>query len=159
MGSEIVRDFMTTEIQTAGVNDSLAHALDIMTEFNIRHLPVLERGKLAGIVSQRDLFFQEGFRVDPERSRVSEAMTPDPYTVGPDAGLEEVAATMATRKYGAAVVVEADKAVGIFTTTDALRALVDLVGRLRASGPVMTAASPTPPTGSARRSTARRATR
>ena len=47
----------------------------------------------------------------------------EPYTVAPDAQLREVARTMAERKIGSAVVVDGGEVTGVFTTTDALRAL------------------------------------
>jgi acetoin utilization protein AcuB len=87
---------------------------------------VLEGGKLAGILSQRDALLVETLRdVDPATTAVEEAMTTDVYVVAPDTPLEEVAGAMADHKYGCAVVVDEDRVVGIFTTVDALRALVN----------------------------------
>lgn len=51
-------------------------------------------------------------------------MSTDVYVVGPDTPLEQVASAMADHKYGCAVVTEGNHVVGIFTTVDALRALV-----------------------------------
>jgi CBS domain-containing protein len=64
-------------------------------------------------------------------------MSRDPYTTTPSAPLEEVARDMADRKYGSAVVVDHGKVVGLFTTVDALRALVVLLrgGRARRASP------------------------
>jgi acetoin utilization protein AcuB len=56
------------------------------------------------------------------------------YCVSPDAPLVEVAREMAEHKYGSAVVVEGPKVVGVFTTTDALRALVALEDRENRAG-------------------------
>ena len=58
---------------------------------------------------------------------VSEAMSPDPYTVSPDTLLDDVVATMAAKKYGSAVVMQNHKVVGIFTTVDACRAFAELL--------------------------------
>jgi acetoin utilization protein AcuB len=94
----------------------------------VRHLPVLDGGKLAGILSQRDLFFVETLRdVDPAKVPVEDAMTRDVYVVPPERPLGEVAAMMVERKYGCAVVVRGAKVVGIFTTNDALRVLAGIV--------------------------------
>jgi acetoin utilization protein AcuB len=99
-----------------------------MREFRLRHLPVLDGGKLVGIVSQRDLFFVETLRdVDPANVPVEDAMTAEVYVVPPERALGEVAAKMVERKYGCAVVVRGEHVVGIFTTTDALRVLVEIV--------------------------------
>jgi acetoin utilization protein AcuB len=58
-------------------------------------------------------------------------MTPHPYFVSPDAPLDEVLSEMVEHKYGAAVVMQNQKVVGMFTTIDAMRAFVELLqGRL-----------------------------
>jgi nucleotide-binding universal stress UspA family protein len=60
---------------------------------------VLEGGKIVGVLSLRDLHLVETLKdVDPEEVLVEDAMTPDPYTIGPDADLRVVAMEMATRK-------------------------------------------------------------
>jgi acetoin utilization protein AcuB len=119
-----IRTFMTRSPHTIGQEQTLAIAHQVMREHNVRHLPVLEAGKLVGILSQRDLHLIETLRdVDPETTPIVEAMTADVYVTGPNAPLEEVATTMAEHKYGAAVVVDGKAVVGIFTTVDALHAL------------------------------------
>jgi acetoin utilization protein AcuB len=93
----------------------------MMREHHIRHLPVLERGRLIGIVSQRDLYFLETLQgVDFDVDIVEDAMTQDAYAVGPEEPLEKVARTMAKERLGSAVVVERGRVIGIFTATDAL---------------------------------------
>jgi acetoin utilization protein AcuB len=115
---------MTPSPHTIGDEQPLASAHRIMREHRIRHLPVLQGGKLVGIVSERDLHLVETFRdVDPETVAVSEAMTADAYVVRPETTLRSVATEMAERKYGCAVVMTDRKVVGVFTTVDALRAL------------------------------------
>ncbi|MCC6747029.1 MAG: CBS domain-containing protein [Deltaproteobacteria bacterium] len=122
---------MTASPHTVGADQSLTAAHKLMRKYQIRHLPVLDGGKLVGLVSQRDLHLLETLRdVIPEDVRVDDAMTRDPYTVTPTTLLRDAAAYMADDKIGSAVVVEGGKVVGIFTTTDALRALVDLQQRV-----------------------------
>jgi acetoin utilization protein AcuB len=109
-----------------------AHAL--MRERGIRHLPVVDDGKLVGMLSQRDLYLVETLKgIDPSAERVREAMSADPYAVAPDAPLDVVAETMAARKLGSAVVVDRGAVIGVFTTVDALRALSAIVRRRRES--------------------------
>jgi acetoin utilization protein AcuB len=123
----IVREYMTAGAHSIGPQQTLAVAHRLMREHQIRHLPVLDAGKLVGVVSDRDLHLVETLEdVDPDSVPVEDAMTEQPYAVEPDAALETVARTMAEHKYGCAVVVSGGKLLGVFTTTDALRALADL---------------------------------
>lgn len=133
MSRHTIHRFMTTTPHTITTRQTLAEAHQAMRERGIRHLPVVEDGKLVGVVSQRDLYLLETLRgVDVGRELVEEAMSDEPFVVGPDTPLEEVAEAMANRKHGSALVVDRTTVVGIFTSTDALRALVSL---LRRGGP------------------------
>ena len=106
----------------------LSTAHELMRKHRVRHLPVLDQGRLVGVLSQRDLFFVETLRdVDPAKVHVEEAMSANVYEVPPDRALGEVAARMAEAKYGCAVVTREQSVVGIFTRTDALRVVVGLV--------------------------------
>lgn len=97
-----------------------------MRTHTLRHLPVLDGGKLVGVLSQRDLYFLRSIEgVDLDVDRVEEAMSQEVYCVAPEARLEEVVAEMAEHKYGCVVVVERMKVVGVFTTIDALRLLAE----------------------------------
>ncbi len=123
-----IRAVMVRDPRTIGSDRTLADAHRVMRENGIRHLPVMRDSRLVGIVSLRDLHLVQSLRdIDPAKVRVEEAMTPNPFTVPPDAPLAEVARTMARNKWGSAVVVENDRLVGMFTTIDALRLLADLV--------------------------------
>lgn len=123
-----IERYMTTSPHTVGQDQKLSQAHKIMRAHEIRHLPVLEAGKLVGVVSDRDLHLIESLSdVDPERVLVEEAMTPTVYTVAPKAALDEVVREMAQHKYGCAVVLDNGKVVGVFTTVDALRAFADLL--------------------------------
>lgn len=127
---ETVGDCMTMSLYTIDRHASLRAAHELMRERQIRHLPVLVNDRLVGILSDRDLHLIESLRdIDPATVTVEEAMTPDPFTVEPGAALDRVAFAMAKHKYGSAVVVEKGKVVGIFTTTDALWALLGLLGQ------------------------------
>jgi acetoin utilization protein AcuB len=61
------------------------------------------------------------------KALIAGAMTEKPYSVSPDTPLDEVAHTMASEKFGSAVVVQNGHVVGVFTTVDACRALGDLL--------------------------------
>ncbi len=123
-----VRHHMTAGPHSIGQDQMLAEAHRVMREHHVRHLPVLSGGKLVGIVSERDLHLVETLRdVNPMRVPVEEAMTSDVFTVAPDEPVEATAREMAEHKYGSAVVMERGKVIGVFTTTDALRTLADVL--------------------------------
>ncbi len=118
-----IREVMTQTPHTIGREQTLAIARELMRAFDVRHLPVLEGGKLVGVLSERDVNLLETFRdVDPHKTRVEEAMSPVPYSVTGGTSLARVAHEMAEHRYGSTVVVDDHgKVVGVFTTTDALR--------------------------------------
>jgi acetoin utilization protein AcuB len=127
-----IRAFMSPAPHTIGVDQPLRVAAEVMAAHGIRHLPVLAEGQLVGILSKRDLdvaCLLPG--VDPDRVTVEEAMTPDPFSITAESSLEWIVMEMSQHKYGATVVVDGKKVVGVFTTVDALRALQDLLGRSR----------------------------
>jgi acetoin utilization protein AcuB len=123
-----IQKHMTTAPHSIGSDQVIAKAALMMNEHHIRHLPVLRGGRLLGILTDRDIKLIETFRdVDPTKITVEEAMTEQPYSVGPETPLDEVVETMAANKYGSAVIVQNQKVVGIFTTVDACEALCQLL--------------------------------
>jgi acetoin utilization protein AcuB len=103
-----------------------------MREHAIRHLPVLEGGKLVGIVSQRDVHVFDRVYGDVA-STVEDAMTVDVLVAHGDDPVDSIAEQMAERRYGSAVVVgPANDVVGIFTTVDGMRVLADVLRRATA---------------------------
>lgn len=128
MTKPTIEQFMTPSPHTIGQDQSLAAAYRLMREHNIRHLPVLDGGRLAGVVSERDLLFVDKLLdVDHERVPVSEAMSQDVYAVAARVSLRDVAHEMSEHKYGSAVIMDGTRVVGVFTTVDALKALAALV--------------------------------
>ena len=124
----VVQKYMTYVPKSIGFDQTIAQASEFMKKLHLRHLPVLNGGKLVGILTDRDIKLVLSFKdVDAETLTVEEAYTPDPYITKPDAPLNEVVAVMAERKYGCALVVDNGKLVGIFTETDAYKALSELL--------------------------------
>lgn len=123
-----VSKYMTTTPHTIGFDQTLATAHRLMREHRFRHLPVLQGGRLVGMVTERDLALIETLKdVDPTKVTVEDAMTPAPYTVSPQATIDEVVSTMAEHRYGSAVVVDNNHVVGVFTTVDAMVAFAELL--------------------------------
>lgn len=130
-----VRQYMTALPETIEEDLRLADAKDRMFDLGIRHLPVLHDGKLVGILSQRDIAIAESLATNAYADiPVRKVMTPVPFTCGPNAHVEAVAREMAQHHYGSAIVVDPShpsQVVGVFTTTDALRALAEIVDGLQ----------------------------
>ena len=126
-----VREIMSTEVRTLGRNDNLGLARDIMRQERIRHFPVLDDGRVVGVVSQRDLFHATlGSLMNyGERSEqaylasvsVKEVMEEPAVTISPEASVKEAAALMVQRRIGCLPVVEKGRLAGIVTETDILR--------------------------------------
>jgi acetoin utilization protein AcuB len=128
-----IRKYMTTTPVTVRQEQVIEYARALMQEHRIRHLPVLHGGQVVGLLSQRDIALIETLRdVDPKTVRVEEAMSMNPYIVDADSLITDVAKEMAEHKYGSAIVTQAKKVVGVFTTVDACRVLAELFeGRLK----------------------------
>jgi CBS domain-containing protein len=130
-----VSEVMQTEVVTLGRTDRLDLVEDIMRLGRIRHLPVLEEGRVVGILSSRDLLaasLSKALEFDRQERRtflrsvaVEEVMTPEPLCVAPGATLAEVAAILVHRKIGGLPVVKPDRTlVGLVTETDLVRAAI-----------------------------------
>jgi acetoin utilization protein AcuB len=121
---------MTPTPFTIGPTQTLAAARQVMLDNGVRHLPVLDGGRLVGLLSERDLLLVESMpSVNPASVRVEEAMAQDVFAVGPDEPVADVAGTMVDRKIGSTVVMDHERVVGVFTTVDALQALRELLRR------------------------------
>ena len=113
--------FMTAAPHTVGVDQTITFAEALMREHGFRHLPVLKGGKLVGIVSDRDLGLVAGLNeVNPDDTKIEEAMTQSIYRVASTTPLSEVLKEMAANKYGSALIVNGNHIEGIFTTHDAM---------------------------------------
>lgn len=123
-----VTKYMTTTPHSVAMEQAVSVAYDLMKKYHIRHLPVLHGGELRGLLSDRDVKMAMGFKgFDPEKVLVSEIALEDPYLITPQTKLDEVVETLAEKRIGSALVIDNHKLVGIFTTTDALRAFGELL--------------------------------
>ena len=128
-----VRELMTTDVATIGRNDELTIGDDIMKMKRLRHLPVVEEGRLVGMLTQRDLFHAAlstalnfGEKAQKEFLKtvvVKEVMTDEVLTIDPGADVKEAARRMIEHKIGCLPVVENGKLVGLVTETDLLRVI------------------------------------
>ncbi len=133
----LVRDWMTGNLVTLSPKASVAEALTLCRERRIRHIPIVEEGRLIGIVSDRDLRDASPALGDAERAstlqeiRVGDVMTREVSTTVPEESIENVAQEMYELKIGSLPVVaeeDEEKLLGIVTSSDVMRALVTLAG-------------------------------
>src|SRR5215213_9637150 len=124
---------MTREVVTLGPEASAAEAWGVCREMGIRHLPIIEAGRLVGLVSDRDLR-----DISPPRGsggerdtlgwvRLRDIMSTDLVTIHPLDTIEHAAREIYERKIGCLPVVAEGQLVGI-TTSDMMRTLIELVG-------------------------------
>jgi CBS domain-containing protein len=119
-----VSEYMTSMPASADEDLLLADAEQRMSVDNIRHLVVVSEGHVVGVLSSRDISLALSMRgADAKKLKVRDAMSEQPFVCSPDATLAEVCLTMEAHRWGCAIVVDKNDVVGVFTTTDALRAV------------------------------------
>jgi CBS domain-containing protein len=133
--SLLVRDIMQTSFVTVSAGDTLSTVEDIMTLGGVRHMPVVRRGVLVGVVSERDLLRASlsnltAFRHEERRAflqvvEITRVMSAPPIVIAPDAEIERAARLLAEKRIGCLPVVEEDKLIGLVTETDVLRCIAD----------------------------------
>jgi len=134
----LVRDFLTPGVITITPATTLPEAIRLARERGVRHLPVVEEGKLVGIVSDRDLKQAmaspaTGLEVHElkyllDRLAVREIMTRAVITIEPTAPVEEAARLMVAERISALPVMDGDRLIGIVTETDVLNLFLRAMG-------------------------------
>jgi CBS domain-containing protein len=111
----------------AGREMRIHQAMRLMEDCDFRHLPVVDKGRLVGMLSERDLRAALALPL-ADSLAVEDIMKFPVYAVSQQTALRKVVRAMADRKIGSTVVLDANgKMVGIFTTTDALKLLAVLL--------------------------------
>jgi acetoin utilization protein AcuB len=121
--------YMTLHPYTVVPSDPMSVAHRLMREHLFRHLPVIDDGKLVGILSDRDLHLTQTALSDPNQVTVAEVMTTCVLAVTPETPLDEAIELMSTARCSSLVVMGRTGVAGILTATDALWALTDLLRR------------------------------
>jgi acetoin utilization protein AcuB len=124
---------MTSAPITVAPDTQLLDAALALRSNSIRHLPVVEDGKLVGLLSDRDIqrsapsrlipITEEGYNAVFESNTVNRIMTRDPVVISPDAVLADAIVLMQQSRCGSLPVVENGELVGILTRGDLLDAL------------------------------------
>ena len=129
-----VSELMNRDLITVAPSDSVEHAVKLLRQRGVRHLLVMKKHRLVGIISDRDV----KRALDPRKTRkklmdigglyfllepilVEEIMTPNPVTIALETSVNQAAFIMVERRFGALPVVEDGKTAGIVTETDLLR--------------------------------------
>ena len=135
----LVSNWMSKNVVAIDANGSMQDAMDLLKKYDIRMLPVMKKGTLVGIITDRDL--KKASASDATtleihellylltKIKVKDIMTRDVITVPPDFTVEETAQALLKNKISGAPVVGADgQVVGTITQTDLFRVLISLTG-------------------------------
>ena len=135
----VVSNIMTPNPLTVTPRNAIRTAVNLMREGGFRRLPVVDRGRLVGIITDRDLRraanspfvvreqWYDNFILD--HIEVGSCMTPNPVTVGPAEPVAEAARLMRNHKIGGLPVVSEGQLIGIVTETDLLDFLIRILER------------------------------
>ncbi|MEW6665693.1 MAG: CBS domain-containing protein [Thermodesulfobacteriota bacterium] len=143
------KDMMSRDLVTVSPGTDIVEAARLLIEKGINGVPVVEGGKLVGILCQSDLIaLQKGLRLPSvftlldgfiplgstarlektiqrmAATKVSEAMTPNPVTAGPETTVEELATLMVDKKYHTIPIVDQGRLVGVVGKEDILKTLM-----------------------------------
>ena len=114
-----VTEHMAEKLVTVSPDTPLGEAVELCHRKHVRHLPVVQDGRLMGIVTDRDLRGALGSQ-RPVTMPVETVMSPEALVVPPDALLSHAAELMHTYKFGALPVVDDRRLVGILSVTNLL---------------------------------------
>jgi len=135
----LVENWMNPNVITVDADDSMLDATKLLKEHNIRHLPVLEKGKLVGVITDRDLKRASASDATTLEAhellylianiKVREIMTRNPITVPYNYTIEEAAELLLQAKISGMPVVDKDgDVIGTITQTDLFKVLISLTG-------------------------------
>lgn len=123
-----VEEYTSPSPISVAPTDPISQVVKLMNRNRCRHILVMDQEQLAGIISERDIY-RSCFGVeDIESMLAQDVMIEDVFVVSKQKNIDEVVFTMSDRKIGSAVVYDkSDDSYGIFTSTDALNALVEII--------------------------------
>lgn len=123
----LARDVMTPTVYIVSPNATVAHARNLMVRHRISRLPVMEDGKLVGVLTKKDIAYrlrqgEPAWRRRPlDRIPVGVLMTEQPLVVAPDTGVREIAWMFAQKNISCVPVVDEGAVAGIVTKTDLMK--------------------------------------
>lgn len=114
-----VADVMTPGVETTTSSEALRDAARTMREGDFGAMPVVDDGRLVGMLTDRDIVVRavaEG--LDPTSARVGDVASPRPVAVGPDQDLDEAIELMAEYRVRRLPVVDGERLVGVVSQAD-----------------------------------------
>lgn len=127
--SNHIEQHMTKHPYFSPTSTLVSEALEFMRRGGFRHLPVVEKGKVVGVVSDRTLKEASEF-ANSMHLKLGDVMITEPYCVELGTPLSETLHTMLERKIGSAIVLDFEGSVaGIFTSFDAMQILATVLDR------------------------------
>ena len=134
----LVMNWMSKPVITVDANDSMQNGMKLLREHDIKMLPVMEKGKLVGVVTDRDVKRSSASDATTleihellflvSKIKVNEIMTKDPITVPSDYTIEETAQVLLENNISGVPVMDKKKVVGVITQADIFRVLISLTG-------------------------------
>ncbi|AIY05030.1 acetoin utilization protein [Planococcus sp. PAMC 21323] len=130
----LVEEIMKTDVYTLRSDQTVQDVMDLFKDKRVRHAPIVDNGKVVGIVTDRDLKeavpsrFTVSPKGEPYKKTVAEIMTANPVIAHPLDFVEEVAMIFYEHKIGCIPVVSNEKLVGFLTETDLLYTFIELTG-------------------------------
>jgi CBS domain-containing protein len=120
-GKKLVKDIMTkgAKLVTIGPKDKVADAMKLMVEKKVSGLPVVDGGKVVGVITEADVL------ASPKTKSVKAAMTAEPITISPTASVKEAAQLLLDKKIKRAIVLNDDGSLlGVVSRTDVIKAML-----------------------------------
>ncbi|OCA85569.1 CBS domain-containing protein [Bacillus sp. FJAT-27225] len=123
---ETVRDIMTSNVETCSLLDNMYEVALKMKELNVGAIPIVDQGRLVGMITDRDIVIRGTAEKHPGSTKVEDIMSKELVTVSPDTTTEEASRMMADNQVRRLPVVENGKLVGIVSLGDfAVRDMTD----------------------------------
>ncbi|RJP56851.1 MAG: CBS domain-containing protein [Deltaproteobacteria bacterium] len=135
----LVKNWMSKDVITVDIDDSMKTAIKLMEDYNIRRIPVLKKDRLKGIVSYLDINRESASQANAlavselnyliEKIKVKDIMSANPKTISPHDTVEEAAVVMLEQKIGSLPVIDSNgKLIGIITESDIFKVLISMTG-------------------------------
>lgn len=117
---QTIQEVMTRDVQTISTQDSVQRAAQLMDELNVGAIPVVDDGRLVGMITDRDITVRSvAVGHDPASTRVNDVMSTDVRTCTADQGVEDVLAQMADVQIRRVPVVDGNgRVIGIVSLGD-----------------------------------------